>query len=78
MASNSIIWSPDANRVHESNMYRFMRQAGFNDYESLYQWSVDESPRFWETVCDFCDIRFDKKADQTLLTLQQHHGRRLV
>ena len=44
-----------------------MQQAGFDDYESLYQWSVDESPRFWETVCDFCDIRFDRKADHTLL-----------
>jgi len=44
-----------------------MQQAGFDDYESLYQWSVNESPRFWETVCDFCDIRFDRKADHTLL-----------
>jgi acetoacetyl-CoA synthetase len=67
MASNPVIWSPDANRVRESAMYRFMQQAGFDDYESLYQWSVDDSPLFWEAVCDFCEIRFDKNADQTLL-----------
>ena len=66
MTSNPIIWSPDTNSVQESAMYRFMRRAGFDDYESLYQWSVDHSPLFWEAVCDFCDIRFDKKADVTL------------
>ncbi len=44
-----------------------MRETGFDNYESLYQWSVDDSPMFWEAVCDFCEIRFDKKADETLL-----------
>ncbi|MBT8088843.1 MAG: acetoacetate--CoA ligase [Gammaproteobacteria bacterium] len=66
MTSNPIIWSPDSVRVQQSAMYRFMRQAGFDNYESLYQWSVDHSPLFWEAVCDFCDIHFDKMADATL------------
>ncbi|MGI9248534.1 MAG: acetoacetate--CoA ligase [Woeseiaceae bacterium] len=66
MASNPIIWAPDASRVHATAMYRFMRRAGFDDYELFYRWSVDEAPAFWEAVCDFCDIRFDRAADQTL------------
>ncbi len=47
-------------------MYRFMRQNGFDDYESLYRWSVDDSPAFWEAVCDFCNIRFTRAANRTL------------
>ncbi|MDH3364343.1 MAG: acetoacetate--CoA ligase [Gammaproteobacteria bacterium] len=62
-----MIWSPDTKRVRDSAMYRFMQRAGFEDYESLYRWSVDDSPRFWEAACDFFDIRFDRKARQTLL-----------
>jgi acetoacetyl-CoA synthetase len=66
MTNNPIIWSPDENRVHGTAMYRFMRQAGFDDYESLYQWSVDDAPAFWESVCEFCGIFFDKAADRIL------------
>jgi acetoacetyl-CoA synthetase len=63
---NPIIWSPDSSRARTTAMFRFMRQAGFDDYESLYQWSVDDAPAFWEAVCDFCDIRFARPAQQTL------------
>ncbi len=66
MTRNPIIWSPNKNRVHATAMYRFMRQAGFNDYELLYQWSVDDTPAFWELVCEFCGIFFDKAADRIL------------
>jgi acetoacetyl-CoA synthetase len=66
MTSNPIIWSPDENRVHATAMYRFMQQNGFDDYESLYRWSIDESPAFWRSVCDFCGIVFDKSADSIL------------
>jgi acetoacetyl-CoA synthetase len=67
MASNPIIWSPDASRVQASAMFRFMRQCGFEDYDSLYDWSTSETAAFWEAVCDFCDIRFDRPARQTLV-----------
>jgi len=47
-------------------MYRFMRQCGFDNYESLYEWSVEKLPAFWEAVCSFCGIIFDRSADLTL------------
>ncbi len=66
MTSNSIIWSPATSRVHASAMYRFMRQTGFENYESLYDWSVLQAPKFWEALAEFCDIVFDKTARRTL------------
>jgi acetoacetyl-CoA synthetase len=47
-------------------MYRFMRQQGFDDYEALYQWSIDDSAAFWDALCKFCDIHF-VKPPQTVL-----------
>jgi len=47
-------------------MYRFMQQTGFEDYDALYDWSVNDSPAFWEAVCEFCDVRFARQADVTL------------
>ncbi len=35
-----------------------MAATGHPDYASLYDWSIDESARFWETLCAFCDVRF--------------------
>jgi acetoacetyl-CoA synthetase len=67
MSSNPIIWSPSRERMQSSAMFDFMRQHGFDDYDSLYQWSVEELEDFWQGVAGFCDVRFDRQAD-TILT----------
>ena len=59
-------------------MHRFMQVTGHDDYASLYAWSIDDSPAFWEALCEFCDVRFDSAAQTTLARPGQHHGRRLV
>ena len=66
LADNPILWSPGEERQQASAMYRFMRAQGFDDYDALYQWSIDESPEFWLALCEFCDVRFDKPAETTL------------
>jgi acetoacetyl-CoA synthetase len=66
MSENPILWTPSAARTKAVAMYRFMHQQGFDNYDDLYQWSVDESPAFWEALCTFCDVRFDSPADETL------------
>jgi len=47
-------------------MYQFMRKHDFDNYDDLYQWSVDESAAFWESLCEFCDVHFDTPAITTL------------
>ena len=37
---------------------------GFSDYDSLYQWSVDEIADFWAAMWEFADIRASKPYDQ--------------
>jgi len=67
MSSNPIIWAPGRERVQASFMFDFMRQCGFDDYDSLYRWSIVEPDVFWQSVARFCDVRFDTEAD-TILT----------
>jgi acetoacetyl-CoA synthetase len=66
MSRNPIIWQPGTERVQSTAMYRFMRASGHDNYASLYQWSIDQSAAFWEALCDFCEVDFERKADATL------------
>jgi acetoacetyl-CoA synthetase len=66
MSSNPIIWSPSVERMQSSAMFDFMRQSGFDDYDSLYRWSVEDLADFWQSVAGFCDVRFDRQADTIL------------
>ena len=66
MTGNPILWRPDTTRIEASMMYRFMRQHGFDSYDELYAWSIDEPAAFWESVCEFFDVRFDAPARSTL------------
>jgi len=66
MSNNPIIWQPDTGRIQGSAMYRFMQQQGFDDYDSLHRWSIDDSSAFWMTLCDYCGIRFERPAETVL------------
>ena len=66
MSENPILWAPSASQRQKSAMYRFMSKHGYADYESLYQWSIDESALFWESLPAFCGVEFDTSANTTL------------
>ena len=66
MSHNPIIWKPSVERAQATAMSRFMDATGHADYASLYRWSVDNAPAFWEALCEFCDVSFDRNATTTL------------
>ncbi len=47
-------------------MYRFMTQHGFDNYSQLHDWSLQSPEAFWNAVCEFCEIRFDRGAGAVL------------
>jgi acetoacetyl-CoA synthetase len=57
------IWRPSAERIERAALTRFTdflrRERGldFADYESLWQWSVDDLDGFWSAVWTFCGMR---------------------
>ena len=52
--NNTPLWAPSAGQIAATNMAAFMKQAACADYESLWQWSVDQPEAFWRQVWEFC------------------------
>ncbi|VBB43879.1 Acetyl-coenzyme A synthetase 1 [uncultured Desulfatiglans sp.] len=57
-----LLWEPSEQRIQSSNMYRFMQHVNrrfgktFEEYPSLYAWSVQNIPDFWAAFWEFSDV----------------------
>ena len=66
------IWSPSRERIERANLTRFMRfvrerhHAPIGDYASLHRWSVEYPENFWSALWDFCEVRAERRATQTI------------
>ncbi|MEW6201648.1 MAG: acetoacetate--CoA ligase [bacterium] len=76
------IWKPSDGRIKSTNMFKFMQivnkkhNKNFGDYESLYQWSIDNTPDFWEIMWDYAEIIHSRKYDQVVDDLAKMPGAR--
>ena len=79
---DKMLWKPSEERIKNSNLYAFMntvnRKFGkdFNDYESLYRWSVENIPDFWATFCDFAGIKASRSGEEVVDDLTRMPGAR--
>jgi acetoacetyl-CoA synthetase len=78
--SPTLLWQPSAERIAQANLTRFIRlvderwQAGAHDHASLYQWSIREPAKFWESVWDFAGVIGDKGQPPYLLDGERMPG----
>jgi acetoacetyl-CoA synthetase len=69
---SKLLWEPSEDRIKGSNMHRFMMTVNekygrdFRDYDSLYQWSVEEIADFWAAVWEFAEIKAAKPYDRVV------------
>ncbi|MEM7303577.1 MAG: acetoacetate--CoA ligase [Pseudomonadota bacterium] len=60
------IWSPSKERIESTLLHQFARQhgpgGGKADYDTLWQWSIDDKGSFWNAVWNFCGIVGDKRG----------------
>lgn len=62
LAEGSLLWQPSPEFQQQSRLQAYMdwlareRQLRFADYESLWEWSVNECEAFWQTIWDFFDL----------------------
>lgn len=65
LEAGKLMWTPSAAFANGSHLAAFMdwlrRERGhdFDDYASLWQWSVTELEPFWQAIVDYFDVRFD-------------------
>jgi len=51
-----ILWSPPEALLERAEMGRFMRERGFETYDELWRWSVDDLDGFWGAVWDRYEV----------------------
>ena len=67
----ALLWKPSAARLERSHLTRYLsgwptRGHKFDDYESLWRWSVSDLPAFWQSMVDFCGMQFTTPPSQVL------------
>lgn len=66
------LWTPDRRTIAASDMKAFMSSAeqrtglSLQDYQSLYQWSINDRPAFWQLLADFYQVKFHHPPSATL------------
>ena len=59
----TLLWQPDSQRIQYSNLACFMAHVGtdwgveLEDFPALYQWSIQEPEKFWQTLWHFAHIK---------------------
>lgn len=60
------MWHPDAARVSEAAITKFMRfvneryDFALSDYSSLHRWSIENLSEFWDCIWDYCGAIGDR------------------
>jgi acetoacetyl-CoA synthetase len=67
-----LLWEPSAASVERATMTRYMRWLAsergraFEDYGSLWEWSVAELEEFWASIWDFFEVKASKPYSEVL------------
>jgi len=76
------MWTPQPDRVANSNMRAFMawaaekRGLSFKDYPDLHAWSVANQTDFWSDFWDWADVIAETKGDRILIDADKMPGAR--
>ena len=68
----TILWEPDEDLINRANMTRYMqwlaseKGLSFEDYNSLWQWSVTEIEEFWLSIWQYFDLQSSSPYDGVL------------
>ena len=70
--SNSVLWNPPADAKTTTRIGHFMQWLEdrdgrrFDDYQQLWQWSVDSVGEFWAAIWEYFDLGGAPTAEQAL------------
>jgi acetoacetyl-CoA synthetase len=62
------LWTPPPALVESCRLTEYARWCGFDDYRSLWEWSVADVEAFWASLWEFFDVRASKPYDGILTT----------
>ncbi len=65
---SDLLWSPTPEQAGQTRLAQFIRHLdselglSFDDYDALWQWSVDEPAQFWTQLWHFCGVKGELKG----------------
>ena len=68
----NILWEPSSYHYNDSNLAKFILfvnhkyKKDIKDYDDLYDWSITDVSNFWDSVYQFCEIKFSSKPKAIL------------
>ena len=71
-SKNTLLWNPNKKKLSEANITKFIEfvngefGTSVSDYSGLYNWSVTEIEKFWETLWKYSGIIHSKTYDKIL------------
>lgn len=66
------LWEPSLEQSQNSNMAQFMQQINktyhekYENYSALYEFSIKQPERFWQSVADFCGLQLSKTPSKII------------
>lgn len=57
------LWQPSNARIEASNLDRFIRCCGQENFKALYNWSLDHPNEFWREIWKQCGVIASKQFD---------------
>jgi acetoacetyl-CoA synthetase len=76
------LWRPSQERIDASALKAFMHFGGgrtgktFEDFASLWRWSVEDLEGFWDAVWDFCGVIAETKGSRVVADPEKMPGAR--
>ncbi|MFN4141956.1 acetoacetate--CoA ligase [Aestuariivirga sp.] len=65
--TESPLWTPEAERVTSSNLWRFMEPLGLRSFEEVLRYSVEKPESFWRAVWEFCGVVAQTRGERVLV-----------
>ncbi len=62
----AILWEPSPDRVNTTLLARFMDRHGFDDYDELWRWSIEDRAAFWQAVWDDGSVIASVPSDRAI------------
>ena len=52
------VWTPTPEAIEQTNLAKLMHDRGFQDYDAMFKWSINDRFSFWEEILKRLGIRF--------------------
>jgi len=76
------LWTPAKEVIESSNVFDFINfvnkkeNLDLENYQEIYNWSIENIPRFWKLCWEYCRVIYSNKYEQVVDDLNKFPGAR--